>query len=323
MWRWRGTAGFASSASPSRYTGSLGNGHARNRGRNGRRPSRVPRCCPKNIGSGVRTARSAGFGKPSGGGALGRPSVRRAAQLGAGTGAGIVRRLEAQFLAEGDYPASWKDRYIEYAPTVNIEAERGVRLAYLLAAIAEAEGITISNEEAVVAVGKPSTPSPYNHQKKRLRNWNQRKKTCGMLLEDKVFDYLLRHATITPADEGEGLMAGPMRSGPLDRPAQSPAWEDSDPSAEKRGPIKNLAMCSQALERADSRVTDASTAMDDLVSGKSVNTHDVMIKMEEAHLALQWTVQIRNRALEAYRDRHAVVAGGPRLTGGCVSTVGG
>jgi flagellar hook-basal body complex protein FliE len=58
----------------------------------------------------------------------------------------------------------------------------------------------------------------------------------------------------------------------------------------------------EALARADSRVMDANTAVDDLVSGKTVNTHDVMIKMEEAHLALQWTVQIRNRALEAYQE---------------------
>lgn len=58
----------------------------------------------------------------------------------------------------------------------------------------------------------------------------------------------------------------------------------------------------EALARADSRVTDANTAVGDLVSGKSVNTHDVMIKLEEAHLALQWTIQIRNRALEAYQE---------------------
>jgi len=57
-----------------------------------------------------------------------------------------------------------------------------------------------------------------------------------------------------------------------------------------------------ALERADARVTEANTAVEDLVSGKSVNTHEVMIKMEEANLALQWTIQIRNRALEAYQE---------------------
>lgn len=115
----------------------------------------------------------------------------------------LFRRLEAQFLAEGGSPASWKDRYTEYAPTVNIEAERGVRLAYLLAAIAEAEGITISNEEAVVAVRKAVHPLPINHQEKTIEQLESKKEDVrGMLLEDKVFDFLIRHATITPADEG-------------------------------------------------------------------------------------------------------------------------
>lgn len=59
---------------------------------------------------------------------------------------------------------------------------------------------------------------------------------------------------------------------------------------------------SEAIERADNRVTDANAAVNDLVSGKAVNSHDVMIRVEEAHLALTWTVQLRNRALEAYQE---------------------
>ena len=69
------------------------------------------------------------------------------------------------------------------------------------------------------------------------------------------------------------------------------------------GSNKNFGeVLTQALERADGRVTDANSAVDDLVSGKTINTHEVMIKLEEAHLALQWTIQIRNRALEAYQE---------------------
>jgi flagellar hook-basal body complex protein FliE len=58
----------------------------------------------------------------------------------------------------------------------------------------------------------------------------------------------------------------------------------------------------EAIGRADQTAVDAEKSVDDLVSGKAVNSHDVMIRMEEAHLALQWTVQIRNRALEAYQE---------------------
>jgi flagellar hook-basal body complex protein FliE len=98
-------------------------------------------------------------------------------------------------------------------------------------------------------------------------------------------------------------MAGPMSVGAIGSPGPISGLGGFGSIGGEKGSDKKFGdVLTQALERADSRVTDASTAMDDLVSGKSVNTHDVMIKMEEAHLALQWTVQIRNRALEAYQE---------------------
>ena len=114
----------------------------------------------------------------------------------------LFRRLEAQFMAEGGTPESWKDRYVEYEPTVQVEAERGVRLAYLLAAIADAEGIAISNEEATVAVRRAVHPLTQAHQEKTIAQLESKKDDVrGMLLEDKVFDFLIRHAIIRPADK--------------------------------------------------------------------------------------------------------------------------
>lgn len=114
----------------------------------------------------------------------------------------LFLRLEAQFMAEGGTPQGWKERYVEYEPTVKVEAERGVRLAYLLAAIADAEGITISNEEATVAVRKAVHPLPQDHQEKTISRLESKKEDVrGMLLEDKVFDFILRHAIITPERE--------------------------------------------------------------------------------------------------------------------------
>lgn len=98
-------------------------------------------------------------------------------------------------------------------------------------------------------------------------------------------------------------MAGPMgvggvgSSGSLSGVGGFGSFGGEAESGKKFGEV-----LTDAIERADSRVGDANKAVDDLVSGKAVNSHDVMIKMEEAHLALQWTVQIRNRALEAYQE---------------------
>ena len=98
-------------------------------------------------------------------------------------------------------------------------------------------------------------------------------------------------------------MAGPVSVGGVGSPASVTGFGGFGPIGEEKGSGKKFGeVLTEALERADTRVTEANTAVDDLVSGKSVNTHDVMIKMEEANLALQWTIQIRNRALEAYQE---------------------
>ena len=39
-----------------------------------------------------------------------------------------------------------------------------------------------------------------------------------------------------------------------------------------------------------------------LASGEVDNIHDVMIKAEEARIALEMTVQIRNKVVEAYQE---------------------
>ncbi len=116
----------------------------------------------------------------------------------------LFRRLEGQFRAEGGTPEAWKNRYVEYEPTVRLEAERGVRLAYILAAIGDAEGISVSNEEAVVAVRKAAHPLPVHQREQTIaRLDSQKEEVRGILLEDKVFDFILDHASITRADDSK------------------------------------------------------------------------------------------------------------------------
>ena len=56
-----------------------------------------------------------------------------------------------------------------------------------------------------------------------------------------------------------------------------------------------LAKVSDIQNGADSMVID-------LASGKDVNLHNTMIELEKADIALKYTVQLRNRALNAYEE---------------------
>ena len=46
----------------------------------------------------------------------------------------------------------------------------------------------------------------------------------------------------------------------------------------------------------------ADNSTNDLIIGKTDNVHEVMIAAEEARLALELTVQVRNKVIEAYQE---------------------
>lgn len=47
---------------------------------------------------------------------------------------------------------------------------------------------------------------------------------------------------------------------------------------------------------------DADKANANMVTGKSENLHEAMITMEKAETALKYLIQVRNKAIDAYRE---------------------
>ncbi len=58
----------------------------------------------------------------------------------------------------------------------------------------------------------------------------------------------------------------------------------------------------QALGEVNKLQIDATEATNQLLKGDIQNLHQVMIKMEEAQLALQLTVQTVNKVIQAYQE---------------------
>lgn len=56
-----------------------------------------------------------------------------------------------------------------------------------------------------------------------------------------------------------------------------------------------------AGELNDSQLKGAQAAQD-LATGRADNLHDVMLTMEQAGLALQYAIEVRNKVLEAYQS---------------------
>ncbi|KKM12433.1 hypothetical protein SY88_04125 [Clostridiales bacterium PH28_bin88] len=58
----------------------------------------------------------------------------------------------------------------------------------------------------------------------------------------------------------------------------------------------------EKLQEVNTLQAEADTLAQKLVVGEPVDLHQVMIAAEQANLALQLTVQIRNKIIEAYQE---------------------
>jgi flagellar hook-basal body complex protein FliE len=58
----------------------------------------------------------------------------------------------------------------------------------------------------------------------------------------------------------------------------------------------------EALESANTLQQNYDRALNELIQGNEINIHDVIIAGEKARLSLELTLQIRNKAIEAYQE---------------------
>ena len=57
-----------------------------------------------------------------------------------------------------------------------------------------------------------------------------------------------------------------------------------------------------AIQSVDSSMKSSEAKVQDFVSGKSDNMHDVMISMQQAQLSFQMMVEVRNKMIETYQE---------------------
>lgn len=58
----------------------------------------------------------------------------------------------------------------------------------------------------------------------------------------------------------------------------------------------------EALDKVNNLQVESSQMTDDFLTGKSDNIHSVIIAGSKADLALQMTLQVRNKVMEAYKE---------------------
>ncbi|MBR2516454.1 flagellar hook-basal body complex protein FliE [Geobacillus sp.] len=81
------------------------------------------------------------------------------------------------------------------------------------------------------------------------------------------------------------------------------------PATAASSPVKPAAVQKQfasffkeALNNVNNAQIEADALTEKLVRGENVQLHDVMIASQKASIALQLTIEIRNKAVEAYQE---------------------
>jgi len=66
--------------------------------------------------------------------------------------------------------------------------------------------------------------------------------------------------------------------------------------------VSFLDYLNSAIEKTNSLIIESEKLSEDFAAGRTDNIHQVLIAAEKADIALQFTIQIRNKILDAYNE---------------------
>jgi len=87
-----------------------------------------------------------------------------------------------------------------------------------------------------------------------------------------------------------------------DRTKKLDVEESGNPSATSEGTSSFGVSIREAVEQVNNLQTEANSLAEKFAVGDPVDTHEVMLAMQKASLALQLSVQVRNKVIEAYQE---------------------
>lgn len=74
------------------------------------------------------------------------------------------------------------------------------------------------------------------------------------------------------------------------------------PTPDQKGRIDFIDTLKEAIHSTNDIMTDANKASLDLASGKTINIHEAMIKMQKADIALRLLISSANKLIEGYNE---------------------
>jgi FKBP-type peptidyl-prolyl cis-trans isomerase (trigger factor) len=112
-----------------------------------------------------------------------------------------LERLKVEFLRGGGALEDWPGRRRDVEGLARAEAEHRLKLTYLLAGVAQIEGIQVTEDDLDVALDRALASLSPAKRARALTELNERREALRpVLLEDKIYDFLLARARIVRDD---------------------------------------------------------------------------------------------------------------------------
>jgi len=107
----------------------------------------------------------------------------------------LIKDMKNSFLQQGAPEEEWKKHEQEFQNKGRTEAERQIRLSYILSSIINAENITVSEDELNSKIESVLNSMPQDQRKKAKKNIADRKQNlAAQIKEEKLFKFLIDNA---------------------------------------------------------------------------------------------------------------------------------
>jgi trigger factor len=108
----------------------------------------------------------------------------------------IMKRTENYYTGQGGQKAEWDKKAAEMRPKYREEAEKNVRLSYILNAVAQEEKLDVAEEEIAKELEKVVKANPGKEEEVKKYFSENKSSIASRLKEQKIFEFLIKEAAV-------------------------------------------------------------------------------------------------------------------------------
>ncbi len=108
----------------------------------------------------------------------------------------IMKRTETHYVGQGGQKAEWDKKAVEMRPKYREEAEKNVRLSYILNAVAQEEKLEVSEADIAKELDRVLQANPGKEEEVKKYFDENKSSISSRIKEQKIFEFLIKEASL-------------------------------------------------------------------------------------------------------------------------------